>query len=75
MKKKELLKTSMTSDEQKLFEQFSNQAKRHLKTMSKNDLVKTCVALLIDNYGLKGALEQFQEARNRVQEEVKNEDK
>jgi hypothetical protein len=51
--------TSMTEQEQALFAQFSAQARKQLKTMSKNQLVQTCVALLIDNYGLKGALEQY----------------
>lgn len=50
---------TMTEHEQQLFAQFSAQARKQLKQMSKNQLVQTCVALLIDNYGLKGALEQY----------------
>lgn len=56
----------MTEHEQKLFAQFSAQARKQLKQMSKNQLVQTCVALLIDNYGLKGALEQYMKAKQEL---------
>jgi len=53
--------SGMTEQEQQVYMRFQSEARKHLKTMSKNDLVKTCIALIVDNYGLKSALEKKNE--------------
>lgn len=60
--------TGFTPEQQQVYEKFISQTKRHLKGMSKNDLIKTCLALLVDNYGLKGALEQLSEKKEKENE-------
>lgn len=44
------------------WQQFAAQTRKKLKGMSKNELVRACMGLLIENYNLQAAVKEAAEA-------------